>query len=86
MCAVPSTRSVAGHARMAGRSLDPHVPSLLGGPPRIVSEGLACGDDFPDGGPVGVGVFADLHRGILTETHNQRLGLRTVNPLPLSAG
>src|SRR5215211_5955134 len=68
--------SVAGDDGVAGRSLDPYVPGLLGRPGRVIRVRIARTDDLledrPDGWPVVVGVFPNLHRVTLITLANSR--------------
>src|SRR5829696_5019949 len=69
-------RAVAGHDRAAGRGYYPHAPCLLGGPSRVIGEGLARGDDLPEDGPdvlpVGIGVSSNLQCSLLTKASGNR--------------
>src|SRR5215212_2106878 len=69
-------RAVAGHDRAAGRGYYPYAPCLLGGPSRVIGEGLARGDDLPEDGPdilpVGIGVSSNLQCSLLTKASGNR--------------
>src|SRR5829696_809583 len=58
-------RSLAGDDSVTGRNVDPYFPGLLGRPLGVVCIRIAGADDLledrPDGRPIAVGVFPNLH-------------------------
>jgi hypothetical protein len=79
-CAPSRARASLRRLRQSGQEdlLPTHVAGPLGGPSRVVSEGVTGDDDppedGPDGRPVSVDVLTNLHSGILIKDPLQSQG------------